>query len=94
MPDAPQTTVQTLKTEGRLKEFDPDSLRKHQTTDRIADLERRIAALERLDLASLLGARGCICPAGAEVSCRGVGCPRREWKTTAPGRDVLDRPSR
>lgn len=51
----------------------------------LQDLERRVAIIEQViagaprnNLAALLGAKGCVCPVGAEATCKGFGCPRRE----------------
>ena len=48
----------------------------------IRDLKARVAALEaRNARAGVTEApRGCVCPVGAEATCRGLGCPRREFR--------------
>jgi len=62
-------------------------------SERIADLERRLADAEaRISLRERRGEwwveengrlvplnqpRGCVCPPGAEIGCQSTGCPRR-----------------
>ncbi len=44
------------------------------------DLEQRFEKLEKKIGALSQPAHGCICPVGAEVTCKGTFCPRRAMK--------------
>jgi hypothetical protein len=52
-----------------------------ELANRISELHRRVAALESGAFwRSILPAtppRGCVCPPTAELTCRGLGCPRQ-----------------
>jgi hypothetical protein len=55
-------------------------------------MERIAAALEKLAEAQAAQARGCVCPAGAERGCRGLSCPRRDYRDysrMAPAHDTF-----
>lgn len=55
--------------------YDPFQERTMTGDEILADLRRRVAALE----ASGSAQKGCVCPAGAESTCRGIACPRRSF---------------
>jgi hypothetical protein len=72
--------------------LDNHALNQNPTTERMEHLERRVLLLEQLaanspvrDVASLLGAKGCVCPAGAEATCKGRMCSRQTGNVRISG---------
>jgi len=61
----------------RLKAMDLQTRERTSMAMMLEMLDRFVTAVERMTEQHHSAPRGCVCPPGAEATCKGVSCPRR-----------------